>query len=157
MILRLPTLLFLAVLIATPVCRPPPPVPTPPAHLDRSPTLHSSSSTRRHSRPIRSAAVAVGVLSVGLIAACGPTATASTATASTASASAGTASAGGGVSASSLCWDYLKLPADQRYDIALRLSSQLHAIDAGNPMWGPNLDYNCAEQPSQTLRAAFGK
>ncbi|ODU06300.1 MAG: hypothetical protein ABS81_05075 [Pseudonocardia sp. SCN 72-86] len=114
--------------------------------------MHTSSSVRRLSRPIRSAAIAVGVLSVWLTAACGPTATASTA-----SAPAGTASAGGAVGASSLCRDYLKLPADQRYDIALRLSSQLHATDAGNPMWGPNLDYNCAEQPSQTLRAAFGK
>jgi hypothetical protein len=58
---------------------------------------------------------------------------------------------------SSLCRDYMKLPRDQRYDTAIRLSSELHARDAGNPLWAPNLDYNCGQSPSSTIRSAFGK
>jgi hypothetical protein len=57
----------------------------------------------------------------------------------------------------SLCRDYLKLPADERSDAALRLSSEVHAKDAGNPMWALNLDYNCSQTPNKTIRSAFGK
>lgn len=57
----------------------------------------------------------------------------------------------------SLCNDYLQRPQQERYDTAIRLSAQLHAEDAGSPMWPLNLDYNCAHSPHETLRQAFGK
>jgi outer membrane protein assembly factor BamB len=38
----------------------------------------------------------------------------------------------------------------------MRISAQIHAQDGGNPMWGLDADYECADAPSRTLRAVFG-
>lgn len=61
------------------------------------------------------------------------------------------------LTADSTCQDYLQRPGQERSDTAIRLSSELRATDAGNPMWAMNLDYNCGQSPNSTLRSAFGK
>jgi hypothetical protein len=61
------------------------------------------------------------------------------------------------LTADSTCQQYLQRPGQERSDTAIRLSSELRAADAGNPMWALNLDYTCGQGPSQTLRGAFGK
>jgi hypothetical protein len=60
------------------------------------------------------------------------------------------------LTADSKCKDYLQLPSQERSDTAVRLSSELGAESAGNPMWAMNLDYNCGQSPNGTLRSAFG-
>lgn len=61
------------------------------------------------------------------------------------------------LTADSTCQEYLQRPGQERSDTAIRLSSELRATDAGNPMWALNLDYNCGQSPNSTLRSAFGK
>jgi hypothetical protein len=56
------------------------------------------------------------------------------------------------ITADTTCKDYYTFDSQTRYDAAVRLSAELHASDAGNPMWGPNLDYSCGSSADRTLR-----
>jgi hypothetical protein len=90
--------------------------------------------TPRQTRNTAGAALAV-LATTGLLAGCGAAA----------------------LTADSRCSDYLQRPQQERYDTAIRLSASLHVQDAGSPMWPLNLDYDCAHNPKETLRQAFGK
>ena len=56
------------------------------------------------------------------------------------------------ITADTTCKDYYTFDSQTRYDAAVRLSAELHSPDAGNPMWGPNLDYSCGSSADRTLR-----
>ena len=56
------------------------------------------------------------------------------------------------ITADTTCKDYFTFDSQTRYDAAVRLSAELHSPDAGNPMWGPNLDYSCGSSADRTLR-----
>jgi hypothetical protein len=55
------------------------------------------------------------------------------------------------ITADTTCKDYYSYDSQTRHDAAIRLSAELHAPDAGNPMWGLNLDYSCGTSPNRTL------
>ena len=61
----------------------------------------------------------------------------------------------GALSASTTCAQYLQQPQSDRYDAATRLSSELHASDPGNPMWGMSLGSACGADPKMTLGQYF--
>lgn len=56
------------------------------------------------------------------------------------------------ISADTSCSDFLEHDRDERYDAAIRLTVELDTQDAGNPLWGPNLDYMCGSRPDGTIR-----
>jgi len=60
-----------------------------------------------------------------------------------------------GTTADSTCGDYLSAPTDVRHAAAARISTELHAHSAGNPMWGTSLDVECATATDATLRTYF--
>jgi hypothetical protein len=62
---------------------------------------------------------------------------------------------GGSINATTTCAQYLQQPQSNRYDAATRLSSELHASDPGNPMWGMSLDAACGADPNMTVGQYF--
>jgi signal peptidase I len=62
---------------------------------------------------------------------------------------------GAGITADSTCGDYLRMQTDQRHAAAASISTDLHAYNAGNPMWGTSLDVECGTAPDTTLRRYF--
>ena len=64
-------------------------------------------------------------------------------------------SSGSGITAESTCGAYLRGETQDRHAAAARISTELHAYGAGNPMWGGGLDAECATAPDTTLRAYF--
>ena len=60
-----------------------------------------------------------------------------------------------GVTADATCGDYLIAETDARHAAAVRLSTELGASRAGNPMWGTGLDAECGSAPDATLRTYF--
>jgi signal peptidase I len=67
----------------------------------------------------------------------------------------GACSSASGLTAESTCADYLRTPTDSRHAAAIRVSNDLHAYSAGNPMWGKGLDLECGTAPDTTLRTYF--
>ena len=61
------------------------------------------------------------------------------------------------LTADSTCSDYNSQAAAFRHSVAVSLSSQLSASEAGNPIWGTQIDYACKAQPQQTIAQAFGQ
>ena len=61
------------------------------------------------------------------------------------------------LTADSKCIDYIQSDGQTRYDAAIRITTELHFQDAGNPMWEMNLDASCGQQPTRTIREALGK
>lgn len=57
----------------------------------------------------------------------------------------------GGITADTTCKDYYAYDSQTRHDAAIRLSAELHSTDAGNPMWGLNLDYSCGGSADRTI------
>jgi hypothetical protein len=62
-----------------------------------------------------------------------------------------------GITADTTCADYLDHPQGERYDAAVRLSSEMELTDAGNPMWGLTFDSGCGNNRDFTLREVFGR
>lgn len=60
------------------------------------------------------------------------------------------------LSLESTCAEYFELPSDVRQDQLNRLGIESKWIGAGNPLYLINLEYVCAQSPSQTLRSAMG-
>jgi hypothetical protein len=61
-----------------------------------------------------------------------------------------------GITADTVCSDYIARQQNERWDAAVRISSELQVQDAGNPMWGPKTDYVCGSNPKTTVGAALG-
>jgi hypothetical protein len=59
------------------------------------------------------------------------------------------------ITADTTCADYLEHPQDERYDAAVRLSSEMELTDAGNPMWGLTFDSGCGSNRDFTLGEVF--
>ena len=60
-----------------------------------------------------------------------------------------------GVTADATCRDYLSAESEARHAAAVRLSTELGASSAGNPLWGTGLDAECGSAPDATLRTYF--
>jgi signal peptidase I len=60
-----------------------------------------------------------------------------------------------GVTADSTCGDYLGLRTVERHAAATRVSTDLRAFNAGDPMWATSLDVECPTAPDTTLRRFF--
>lgn len=61
----------------------------------------------------------------------------------------------GDLTANSTCGDYLSTQTGTRRAAAARISTDLHANVAGNPVWGTSLDAECGSAPDIRLRAFF--
>ncbi|MEI4273026.1 hypothetical protein TEK04_14960 [Klenkia sp. LSe6-5] len=61
-----------------------------------------------------------------------------------------------GITADTSCADYISAPQGERWDAAVRISSELGVQGGGNPMWGPNTDYVCGSNRDMTVGDAIG-
>jgi hypothetical protein len=60
------------------------------------------------------------------------------------------------ISADTTCKEYLSRPGEERYDAAIRVSSEVEGVsNPGNPMWALSLDGACGSAPSMTLGEYF--
>lgn len=60
------------------------------------------------------------------------------------------------ISAETTCEEYLSRPGEERYDAAIRISSEVEGVsNPGNPMWALSLDSACGSAPTMTLGEYF--
>jgi hypothetical protein len=68
----------------------------------------------------------------------------------------GCAGSSGSITADTTCSEYLKRPAEERHDAAVRISSEISGVSSpGNPMWGFSLDGACGSAPDATVGQFF--
>jgi len=60
------------------------------------------------------------------------------------------------ISAETTCEEYLGRSSEERYDAAIRISSEVDGVpNPGNPMWALSLDGACGSDPSMSLGEYF--
>lgn len=63
----------------------------------------------------------------------------------------------GGLSGSSTCRDFMNAPSDQQYRITTSLAAKFHKPDMATPLGRPEVPYECANNPNETLNQLFSR
>jgi hypothetical protein len=63
----------------------------------------------------------------------------------------------GGLSGSSTCQDFMNASSDEQYRITTSLAQKYHKPDLATPLGRPEVPYECANNPKETLDQLFSR